>query len=134
MKHAEHAPLPVFIITKSGTGFSDDGIQAVRDFVLDADTSGAGPAGYGIDENTTGIFAMNGAHLLNPSVLAEALRENPTARVVLSMNGGRSMTMCGYGPDRQGLPGVIETLEHGSGTSWEILTSAINHVEDLPNK
>lgn len=126
-----HDPLPVFIVTKTGVGFNDDGIQAVRDFVLSDDTSGAGPAGHGVTENTTGILAMTGANLLDPAALAKALSENPAARVVLSVDGGARLSMCAYGPDEDGLPAVIRALEAGTGTSWDILARATgNSGED----
>lgn len=115
-----NAPLPVYIITKTGVGYNDEGVQDVCDFVLEGDTSGAGPQGYGIDENTTGILALSGAHLLDPETLAGVLRENPVARVILATRNDGSYTLCGYGPDEYGLPGVIKVLE---GAKAEGLTS-----------
>ncbi len=104
-------PLPVYIITKSGAGYNDEGIQDVCDFVLNSDTSAAGPQGYGIDENTTGILALSGAHLLDPAVLARELKNNPAARVILATRNDGSYTLCAYGPNKNGTPRVIEILE-----------------------
>lgn len=111
MPKMQHNPLPVYIITKTGCGYNDEGVRDVRDFVLDSDTSAAGPQGYGIDENTTGILALSGPHLLDPDILANALRENPTARVIVATRNDGSYTLVPYGPDAEGLPRVIEILE-----------------------
>lgn len=124
MDKKANKPLPVAIVTQTGVGFNDAGIQAVRELVLEKDTSGAGPIGYGISDKTTGILALTGKHLLDPAVLAKLLRENPTARVVLSRGNDGSLTLCAYGPGPDGLPAVIRILEQSETDSWTSLMRA----------
>lgn len=121
-------PLPVYIITKTGVGYNDEGIRDVCDFVLEADTSAAGPQGYGIDESTTGILALSGFHLLDPGTLADALRGTPTARVVLATRNDGSYTLGPYGPGARGLSQIIGLLEAEKDeglTSHRILLRAL---------
>lgn len=117
---SKHNPVIVYILTRTGVGFNEEGIQAVRDLVLE----------NGAPEDATGILAFTGRHLLRPNVLLQNLKEDPNARVVLSINGGRDLTLCGIGQDPKGMPGVIDALENGTGTSWEILTAATGWKED----
>lgn len=120
----EHNPIPVYLLTKTGVGFNDEGIHAVRDLVMKNAAS----------EGTTGVLVMSGRHLLKPRVLLENLKSDASPLVVLSVNGGCDLTLCGIGQDAKGLPGVIDALENGTGTSWEILTAAAGWIaekEDL---
>lgn len=126
-------PLPVYILTQTGTGFNDEGIRNVTDFVLGADTSKAGPQGYGIDNDTTGILAFSGTHLLDPETLTSHLEQNPTARVIVSLpfNDG-SYTLCAYGPHEKGLRSVIDYLRTNPTPykdSWNILMYANGYRE-----
>ena len=129
-------PLPVYIITSTGVGFNDEGIRDVMEFVLDADTSAAGPQGYGITEETTGILAMSGKHLLDPETLAKELEANPTARVIVSRPGNDgAYTLCAYGPDGSGLPSVVKYLRENPTPykdSWSILmySNGFRETED----
>ena len=129
MPKTEHSPIPVYILTKTGAGFNDEGIQAVRDLIFSEEGAAAGPAGAVIADSATGILAFTGANLLDKDALSKTLTENPDARVVLSVNSNGDMTLCGYGPDDMGLPGVIRALEQGDGTSWEILMRAAGRAE-----
>ena len=116
----KHNPVAVYLLTKTGVGFNDEGIQAVRDLVMENDAP----------KDATGVLVMSGRHLLRPGILIQNLKEDPDARVVISINGGRDMTLCGIGQDSKGLPGVIDALENGTGTSWEILTAVAGWKED----
>lgn len=124
MQKLEHNPIPVYIITKTGVGFNDEGIQAAADLIFSDEGRTAGPAGQD-DSGATGILAFTGKHLLDPKTLAAALRETPDGRVIISKDQAGGMILCGYGPDDMGLPGVIRVLDDAeSGTSWEILMEA----------
>lgn len=126
-------PLPVYILTRTGAGFNDEGIRDVTDFVLGTDTSEAGPQGYGIDEGTTGILAFSGEHLLKPGTLAQLLEQNHTARVIVSLPfDDGSYTLCAYGPHQKGLPSVIDYLRTNPtpyNDSWNILMYANGYRE-----
>lgn len=112
-------PLPVYIITRTGVGFNDEGIRAVTDLILSGDTSAAGPQGYGIDGTTTGILALSGSHLLNPAVLADNLRSMPTARVIVSRKNDGSYSLLNYGPGPNGLQILVDKLEAAQTHGWD---------------
>lgn len=112
----KNKPLPVYIITKTGTGYNDEGVRAVSDLVLEGDTSAAGPQGYGIGPDTTGILALSGPHLLDPKTLKKELEANPYARVVVATRNDGSFTLCGYGPHPRGLPSMLGLLDEAAKT------------------
>lgn len=110
----ENEPLPVYIVTKTGAGYNDEGVRAVADLVLEGDTSEAGPQGYGIGPGTTGILALSGPHLLDPGTLKKELEANPYARVVVATRNDGSFALCGYGPQPSGLPSMLELLDEAA--------------------
>lgn len=114
----EHNPIPVYILTRTGVGFNDEGIRAVCDLVMDEMEDGKAK------DEATGILAFTGKHLLEPETLVMSLKEQPNARVVLSRPDG-GITLCTYGPGENGIALIIGILQETNKNSWSALMEAI---------
>lgn len=118
MQKIKNNPVPVYILTRTGVGFNDEGIRAVCDLVMNEMADGKEK------DETTGILAFTGKHLLNPKTLTSSLKNQMNARVVLSRPDG-GITLCVYGPGEKGTARLIKILEHTDKTSWAALMQAI---------
>lgn len=122
--------VPVYIITETGAGYNDEGLQKVTDMVFDKNGkygNAPGPLGYGL-ESANGIFAHMGDHLLRSDLMAQNLKENPTARVILSAPD--NVILCAYGPEPEGLPALISIFEDAAAkgqNSYEALMMACGY-------
>lgn len=115
--------VPVFIITETGVGYTDEGLQKVTEMIYD-DQDAPGPAGYGL-EGTTGITAFTGEYLLDPKTLIQCLKDNPTARVILSTD--TKTILCPYGPDELSL--ILRNLESAVRNNWDSYRTLIQAIE-----
>lgn len=122
--------LPVYVLTKTGCGLTDEGVETVRNMILgEHDDPHIKAPGWkektrdALPGDMEGVLIHSGFDLLNAGYLAGFLEKDPNSRLVVSY--GDSFTVVQYGPDEEnGLPPVIRDLKKAADMnidSWTLV-------------
>lgn len=121
--------LPVYVLTKTGCGLTDEGVETVRNMILgEHDDPYIKVPGWKekvksrLPDDIEGVLIHSGFDLLNAGSLAELLEQDPNSRLVISY--GDSFKVLQYGPGENGLQPIIRNLKKAAEMgidSWTLI-------------